>query len=123
MKCIKLWLPVLIWAGVIFFLSSQPELKSDLPQSWDFFFRKIAHMIEYGILTYLLFRAFKGYNLNARKSLILAIIFSFLYAISDEYHQSFILGREGTARDVAIDSIGIIAASLWIKRKKLNKRQ
>lgn len=123
MKFIKLWLPVLIWTGFIFFLSSQPDLKSDLPQTWDFFFRKIAHMAEYGILIYLLFRAFRGYDLNSRKSLILAITFSFLYAISDEYHQSFVFGREGTARDVVIDTIGIIAVSLWIKRKKLSRRK
>ena len=34
-KCIN-WLYVLLWMCVIFYFSSQPNLKSDLPSMWDF---------------------------------------------------------------------------------------
>ncbi len=54
---IKYWLPVFVWCALIYYLSSIPELKSDLPNQWDFVARKMAHMAEYGILTFLFFRA------------------------------------------------------------------
>jgi len=117
------WLPVLLWAGVIFFLSSIPNLESGLEQ--DFTLRKVAHILEYAILTFLLFRAF---SFKSNKLIILSVIIAFLYALSDEYHQSFVFGREGTLRDVAIDSIGIlIMTGIWyiknrrIKYKIINK--
>ncbi len=108
-KIIFNWFLVLIWASLIFYLSNQPDLKSSLPALWDFILRKLAHMIEYAILCFLIFRALKAHNLDIKKSLIWAVIFSILYAISDEYHQAFIFGRQGRAIDVLIDSVGIIA--------------
>jgi VanZ family protein len=43
---------------------------------------------------------------------------SVVYAISDEFHQSFIEGRNGSPIDVAIDSVGIAAAALWLRRRE-----
>lgn len=113
-KLIKLfnWLLVFLWAGLIFYLSNQPDLKSSLPVLWDFILRKLAHMAEYAILCFLIFKALRGHNLDVKKSLILAVIFSILYAISDEYHQTFIFGRQGRTVDVLIDSFGVIVFSI-----------
>ena len=98
MRLIKLWTPVLIWAGVIFYFSSIPDLKTNL--KFDFFLRKIAHITEYFILTFLVYRAFRGaFNMNAFSLFMYPAAFSLLYAISDELHQYFVLGRcrsEGT---------------------------
>jgi len=116
----KNWILVFIWAGFIFFLSHQPFLKSGLPNQWDFILRKIAHITEYAILTWLLIRALKGYQLTNSQILISAISLSILYAISDEYHQTFILGRQGLPRDVLIDSLGILL-STWFNRGKMIK--
>jgi VanZ family protein len=58
LKFIKLWLPVVIWAGFIFYLSSVPNLKTNL--KYDFILRKTAHIAEYFILTLLLRIAIKG---------------------------------------------------------------
>jgi len=106
-KFFRYWLPVLVWAGLIFILSSIPHLESGLKQ--DFLLRKIAHILEYAILTFLLLRA-SGFKNS--KSIVLAAIIAFLYALSDEYHQTFVLGRRGRVEDVIIDSIGILIASL-----------
>jgi len=116
----KNWILVFIWAGFIFFLSSQPFLKSGLPNQWDFVLRKIAHITEYAILAWLLIRALKGYQLTNRQILISAISLSILYAISDEYHQTFILGREGALRDVLIDSSGVFLIA-WFNKGKMIK--
>jgi VanZ family protein len=115
---LKNWLLVILWMGLIFFLSHQPELKSGLPGGWDFFLRKLAHILEYAVLTFLLIRALKGHHLTKRSVLVLAIVFAVLYALSDEYHQSFILGREGVPRDVLIDSLGVFLAA-WLKKRKM----
>lgn len=104
---LKNWILVLIWAGIIFWLSSIPNLESGLEQ--DFILRKIAHILEYAILTFLLLRAF---NLKNSKCIILAIIIAFLYALSDEFHQTFVFGRQGRLGDVGIDSIGILLTGL-----------
>lgn len=116
-KFFKYWLPVLIWAGFIFYLSSIPDLKSGLDQ--DFILRKIAHILEFAILTFLFLRILAKEDLSNKNIIIYSIVFSFLYALSDEYHQTFVLGREGSLKDVGIDSIGILLMGLiwYIKNK------
>lgn len=112
------WLLVLIWAGFIFFLSHQPELKSGLPHQWDFILRKLAHLTEYAILTFLLLKAMGQYKLPERKILILVFAFALFYALTDEYHQSFISGRQASSRDVLIDGFGILSAISYTLYKK-----
>lgn len=112
------WLIVILWLGVIYYFSAQPNLASGFQPFWDIFFRKIAHIAEYFVLTYLFFSALKQYNLPFRKILIWTIIFSFLVAILDEYHQTFILGRQAKVLDVLIDGIGIISAAFLLKLKQ-----
>jgi VanZ family protein len=99
------WLPVALWAAVIFALSSIPSLSSGLG-SWDLFLRKGAHLTEYAILALLLSRALQRE--------MPAFALGVLYAISDEFHQSFVRGRHAAPLDVAIDSIGLlIGLTAW----------
>jgi len=118
-KKILNWILVFIWAGVIFFFSHQPGLKSSLPNEYDFVLRKLAHISEYAILTFLLIRAFSQYQLSKKKILFFSIFLAILYAFSDEYHQSFIFERTGAFRDVIIDSIGILL--VWLRQRKMLK--
>ena len=99
------WLPVLVWAAVIFSFSSIPDLGTGLG-TWDLVLRKLAHTAEYAILGALLVRA------TGRSGLALAI--GTLYAVSDEVHQLFVPGRHGSPIDVAIDAVGVaIGIVLW----------
>jgi len=122
-KNFRLWLPVIIWASFIFYLSSIPNLKTNL--EYDFVLRKIAHAVEYFILTFFLYRAFKGsFNMSIFGLFIYPAVLSLFYAVSDEFHQSFVPGRSASIRDVLIDAIGIlgfyITAKLFvIKRGRL----
>jgi VanZ family protein len=95
-----LWLPVVLWAGVIFALSSIPDLGTGFG-IWDLILRKIAHACEYALLAVLLLRA-----LAHRWPLALAVAIA--YAAGDELHQHFVQGRAGTPRDVAIDAAGAV---------------
>ena len=121
---LKKWLPVILWMTLIFFLSAQPGLKSNLPFIWDFILRKFVHIFEYFILYLLFFYALyspccvKSNNKNI-KALYLSALFSFIYAISDEYHQRFVFQRCGCKTDVFIDSIGILIGYWIIKRKMI----
>ena len=113
---ITFWLPVFLWCVVIYYLSSIPSLRSDLPNQWDFIMRKIAHITEYAILTFLFFRA-SSKNLNYRKAIFYSTLFSITYALADEYHQLFVFGRGGNLGDVFIDSTGVFLAVFLIYRK------
>jgi len=95
---LRSWLPVIVWAGVIFTFSSVPNLGTDLGV-WDTILRKAAHVSEYAILGLLLLRAV------ARE--LPAFVLGVAYAISDEIHQHFVSGRHASPIDVAIDSAGI----------------
>jgi VanZ family protein len=104
--------------GVIFYLSSQPDLKSGFESQTDFILRKLAHITEYGILIFLAWRALSdGGEEKKKRYLIVAFIFSVLYAASDEYHQLFVHGRVGSSVDVMIDSMGILISAVLIKIK------
>ncbi len=122
-KFIKFWGPVILWCGIIFFFSHQPELKTPFG-IWDFILRKIAHITEYLILALLTLRALKNYDLKYFKQIFLALVFSLLYATSDEIHQLYVLGRQGSATDVLIDSMGITFGILifaYFSKKRYNK--
>ena len=115
MKFFKLWVPVFAWCWVIFYLSGIPQLGTGWG-IWDLILRKAAHITEYFILTVLLYRAFKGsFNLSSVYLSLWTFSLSFLYAVSDEIHQAFVPTRDPSAKDVFIDTIGIIAFYLLIK--------
>jgi VanZ family protein len=102
---LRLWLPVVAWAALIFALSSVPDLGTGMG-TWDLALRKIAHAAEYAVLGALLARA------TGRPRLALAL--AVLYAVTDELHQLVVPGRHGAPLDVAIDGLGaLIGVTLW----------
>lgn len=116
------WLPALLWLGGIFFLSAQPSLRVSTVNWQDFILRKLAHFSEYFILSSLVFRGFHyGSGISRKKSLIMAFLISFIYAASDEFHQTFIFDREGRARDVFIDTAGNLVSVLVLWSGKFKK--
>jgi VanZ family protein len=101
--------------ALIFFFSHQPDLSSGLGV-WDTIGRKLFHAAEYALLCFLWWRAFTGMATPAA-ALAAAAALSVAYAITDEWHQTFIDGRHGTPVDVVIDAVGIAAACLWVRRR------
>ena len=93
------WLPVLVWAAVIFAFSSIPSLNSGLG-TWDYVLRKLAHTTEYAVLAVLLARASGSYAW--------AFALAVAYAGTDEIHQLFVRGRHGSPLDVGIDALGAL---------------
>lgn len=117
MKLIKLWLPVFVWCYAIYYFSDIPGLKTGLG-FWDLILRKGAHITEYLILTLLLIRAFrKSFRMTFSFLIIFPSVISFLYACTDEYHQTFVKYRCGTPWDVMVDTVGIlIVVYIYLKK-------
>ena len=110
---------VILWAALIFSLSSIPGLHSGL--SKDFLLRKIAHVTEFFILSYLLYRAFATSFSLKRTALFLCRGLCLLYAISDELHQSFVPTRSPAFIDVMIDSLGFFAFLAYFGSSRTRK--
>lgn len=116
--------PVILWMGVIFLFSSYPTKQVSHINWKDFFIKKTAHIIEYGILATLFFRAFKNNGMGKKEAGYLSVFLSFLYGLSDEIHQSFTPGREPTLRDVFFDTIGamLFIYGIWYLLPKAKGR-
>jgi VanZ family protein len=116
MRAIFRFGPPLALMALIFFFSAQPDLSTGLG-TWDTILRKAAHMAEYGLLWYLVHRALE------RDSPLPAAAITLAYAVSDEYHQSFVEGRHGTPVDVLIDAAGIAIAIVLHARHRAAARE
>lgn len=83
--------------------------------------RKAAHVCEYALLGYLVYRLLKAYG-HSRPWL--AVVVCVIYAVTDEAHQFFVPGRTGSVTDVLIDSAGAAVGAFadkftkYIRRKK-----
>ncbi|OGM21406.1 hypothetical protein A2714_01385 [Candidatus Woesebacteria bacterium RIFCSPHIGHO2_01_FULL_38_9] len=114
-KKIDIWAPVFVWALFIFSFSSLSTNPVSEIHWKDFIVKKSAHIVIYAILTILSYRAFHEGGVGKKDAALYAMFFAIAYGISDEYHQSFTVGRDSQSRDVVFDTIGSIGAVvlLW----------
>lgn len=125
---VRRWLPPVVWMGIIFLASAQPTLPS-VPGRWDLLLKKTMHVAAYGGLAWLYMRALRGDELGRGgldDTTVRAVSagMALLYALSDEYHQTFVPGRNGSLIDVAIDGIGVLGVILldWAHRSAWQPR-
>jgi VanZ family protein len=127
---IKYWLPVVVWFCLIFGASADsgsvrhssrligplvrwlfPHLPPETVDSVVYFVRKCAHVCEYAVLAWLFWRAFRKPQKNdarpwSSKETWLALLCAAAYSTTDEIHQTFVPGRQGSVWDVLLDSTG-----------------
>lgn len=125
----RYYVPVFIWMSVIFLLSAQPSLSIEGRHIslGHLLVRKSAHVFEYFILGFLSFRLFQ-YHFPKNSHIVAAgtVMLSLLFALSDEAHQLFVVGRQGKISDVGIDVFGIVCAlafCLVLMRKWRQRRE
>ena len=124
LKFLDLWLPVVLWAGLIFKFSSG-SIPIASPVYWqDFVVKKTGHFLLFGVLAVLIYRGLIGQGLSRKKAAAWAVIMAFFYGATDEFHQMFTQGREARIRDVFIDGIGagVIVYSIYEFLPKLSKK-
>jgi VanZ family protein len=107
------WLPALLWAGLIFFLSAQSKLPEIGPQFVDI--DKVHHLIAYAALGALvMFALRRAHNLSLPKAFLLAILVVSAYGVTDEFHQRFVPNRTCDVWDWTADTLGAgIAATVF----------
>jgi len=110
-------MPVLVFAGMIFYLSSQSLdfITEDPFPHWD----KVVHATEFGLFCFLNLRALRGTFPKAAMPAIAAwaILIAVSYGASDEFHQAFVPGRESDLLDLLADAGGaFLASTLWFYR-------
>lgn len=106
-KIFFVWFPPLFWMLLIFLVSARSVPASSEIFWEDFILKKTAHVIEYAILSLLLYRGFKSSGI--RNPYLWSFILAVIYGFTDEYHQSFISGRQSRLRDVVFDTIGALS--------------
>ena len=116
MRRLSLWGPPAIWMALIFALSAQPELPTPHIAFIDQAAPVAFHFGEYAVLATLLLRALhEGLGPAAappaRRVWLVSLLLSLVYAVSDEYHQSFVAGRTASWFDLAIDGLGAVSAT------------
>jgi VanZ family protein len=136
------WFMVASWAGLIFYLSTSGfgvgftewlllEILHLLhanvsPHTFEVLhhlMRKAAHMTEYAVFCLLVYAAFlDAEDFEWRGGLALrSVVIAGLYSLTDEFHQTFVLGRTASIIDCGIDTIGAALSTLivlvWDRRR------
>jgi len=102
---IRAWLPAILWAGTLFFLSAQSSLPAIAPTVPNF--DKVEHFGVYGLLGILVFDAVRRSSvLVLPKAALVAILITSAYGASDEFHQSFVPNRSCDVWDWTADTFG-----------------
>jgi VanZ family protein len=134
---LKYYLPLVIWIAFISFASTGefsadntsliigpllhwlvPRISPERLATIHFMIRKIAHFTEYAILAFLAARAFRNsFNIVASRWLLLSILLVVIYALLDEYHQSFVPSRTASLGDSFIDMTGGLTMLLLLWRR------
>jgi VanZ family protein len=134
---LRLWLPAILWTAVIFAASSGSfssantggfleklihaiagdRLGDTVIEVVHFIIRKLSHVVEYGILSILVYRAVRadrsGWNIRWAMT---AILFAAAVGTIDEWHQAFVPGRTATPWDTVIDTLGAALAQVLFFR-------
>lgn len=90
------------------------EKQEEIVEMFSYPVRKLAHFTEYFILGVLILITFKLYNI---KNIYFMILFCLLYAVSDEIHQLFIIGRSCSVIDMLIDTLGSTCGIICFTKK------
>ncbi len=111
------------WISKITHHTYRPEDIEKIIKKVSYVVRKTAHFLEYFILGILVINVFKDYRPLERKSLLLLFLVCVFYAMTDEFHQLFVVERSGQFTDVVIDSFGSFTGiflyyQLFLRRAK-----
>ena len=107
--------PLIFWMALIFILSDQSTLIEIEDEATETTFYKLNHIIAYGVLTWLWWRALTPGRQVSWPVLALAFGLAVLYGISDEIHQLFVPGRFGRVADVLFDASGALLMILLLR--------
>lgn len=110
---------VILWMTLIAVGSSVPKPDGEPGLGpWD----KLAHLFAYGVLGLLIARAMYINGIGNWREIAVVTMLATLYGVSDEFHQSFVPGRESSSGDLIADALGaLLAACLlyWLRPRRV----
>jgi len=120
-RIFKSFLPVILLYSLIFWLSDQPKLPGPQEDWLSVIWFKSAHLIVYGLLSGLIYRAWRINWPQLKKSAVFWSVLGLVLILAwlDEFHQSFVPGRTSSLIDVGIDMIGAGSALCLILQAKV----
>ena len=119
------WLPPLAWMGMLFYLSAQSDIPCPSGPLLQQLYERGGHALAYAILAWLYLRALRRTIHNGVVLRLVSAGLAVVYALSDEYHQTFVPGRSGDLTDLLVDSAGVCGAMLlswWLERQRALRR-
>jgi len=118
-QCRSLDLLLLLgYCGLVFWLSSRSTLPGpDLFSQQD----KLVHAIAYALMAWLVWHVCAHWHAARSRMLLITVLFCMLYGLSDEWHQSFVPGRDASPWDWLADGFGALVMALWIDRRAARK--
>lgn len=103
------------WMGGIFALSSRSTIP--VPPGLTTELTAIAgHLVAYAVLAVLLWWALEPLEVSRRRRFALALSGAVAYGLSDEWHQSFVPGRDASVLDLMVDGIGAFGGLVIVRR-------
>jgi len=114
LEFLDLWLPVVLWALLIFKFSSGTVPVTSTVYWQNFVVKKTGHVLLFGALALLIYRGLIGEGISRNKAAIYAVILAFFYGGTDEFHQMFTQGREARIRDIFIDGAGAFVIMYFV---------
>ena len=121
MKFLKFWFPVILYSGIIFYASGVPNVRTPLS---GIQFDKILHILVYIPFGFLVARGITSGKFMMSRTMFWVLICgaSFLYGGSDEYHQSFVVGRDANIFDLLADTLGgTIGGAIFLMRSNYSR--
>lgn len=117
-KFLKYHAPALAYATLIIVVSSIEKLTA--PEIEWLSTDKLAHVLEYALFAFLVYRSFSNMPPLSKGTLptLSALLFLILFAASDEFHQKFVEGRTADALDVLADVLGGSVVILLMHRRR-----
>ena len=109
---------LVLYCALIFWLSSQETLPTPHLFNYE---DKLHHFLAYAVMAYLSWQSFRHFLSSAIILSLSVIVFSSLYGMSDEWHQSFVIGRDSSIGDWLADTLGAVLATaiLYVRRAKV----
>lgn len=98
--------PALAFTAFTFYLSAQSS-----PPGADLGPDYVGHFLEFAVLTWLWWRAFAQWSATSRRAPWLALGFVCIYAVFDEWHQSWVPGRSSELRDWMVDAAAAVVVT------------
>jgi len=102
---LRAWGPVAVWAALLFLLSAVPDTGPIPLEDWLPVNDTVAHFALYAVLGGLLARG--GMRSGVTLPHLALILAGLLYGVSDEWHQSFVPGRDASMGDWLADAAGV----------------